>query len=158
MFNNTKYIRYSKDPQCIIRYHTDIRGYNEYWYDDVKHLSHNYEFIVIDSLVLPMENGRSIGVQFLQEFCNIMTIGNKVVIYDNEEFVRYLESVNSDVYYDSCMNILDEMLITAGFDIINKTSQHSYLYKDVYIYTKAKLGMQVYDEIENYYGLQEEEF
>lgn len=156
MINNTKYINYNEDKQCLLRYHTDIRGYNEYWYNDLKYILKDYEFIVIDSFVLPMDNGSSIGVQFLKEFCDIMTVGNKVVIVDTEEFVRYLEGI-SGVYYDACINILDEMLTEAGFDVINTTSAHSYLYKDVYIYTKAKLGLQVYDEIENYYGLVEDD-
>lgn len=156
MINNIKYIRYSKDEQCMLRYHTDIRGYNEYWYNDLHHLLKNYEFIVIDSFVLPMDNGSEIGVKFLKEFCDVMTAGNKVVVIDTEEFARYLENV-SGVYYDACMAILDEMLTEAGFDQISTNQGHSYLYKEVYVYTKAKAGMQVYDEIENYYGLVEQD-
>lgn len=154
MINNIKYIRYSKDNQCLIRYHTDIRGYKEYWYTDMQELFKNYEFIIIDSFVLPMENGSNIGVDFLKEFCDIMTIGNKVVIVDTEEFVRYLDSINSNVYYDTCINILDNMLYTAGFESID-TYGYSYNYKDVYVYTKSRIGMHVYDEIENYYNLVE---
>ena len=157
MINNTKYISYNGDEQCLLRYHTDIRGYNEYWYNDLRDTFKNYEFIIIDSFVLPMDNGSTIGVQFLKQFCDVMTAGNKVVIVDTEEFVRYLENMNSGVYYDTCISILDEMLTEAGFDQINTTQGHSYLYKDVYVYTKAKAGLQVYDEIENYYGLVEED-
>ena len=154
MINNIKYIRYSKDNQCLIRYHTDIRGYKEYWYLDMQELFKNYEFIIIDSFVLPMDNGSSIGVDFLKEFCDIMTAGNKVVIVDTEEFVRYLDSINSNVYYDTCIDILDNMLYTAGFESID-TYGYSYNYKDVYVYTNSRLGLHVYDEIENYYSLVE---
>ena len=157
MFNNTKYITYSKDTQCSLRYHTDMRGYNEYWYNDIKDIVQDCEFVIIDSFVLPMDSSNMGTIQFLKHFCDIMTAGNKVVILDTEEFVRYLETMNSGVYYDTCINILDEILTTVGFDQINTTQGHSYLYKDVYVYTKAKAGLRVYDEIENFYGLVEED-
>lgn len=156
--NNIKYMKYSKDKQCMIRYHTNSKGYTEYWYNDLYYKLKDYEFIIIDSFVLPMEKGSIIGINFLKEFCNIMTIQNKIVIIDTEEFIKYLENecINYGyTYYDACTDILDEMLYNAGFDVLR--CDHSYLYKDVYLYTKSRLGMNVYNIIENFYDLTEEE-
>lgn len=156
MFNNTKCIRYSKNPECWIKYHIGMNKYNEYWYQDLKNILKDYEFILIDSFALPMDNRDYTGIKFLKEFCDIMTVGNKVVVLDDEKFIRYLDTMNSNVYYDSCLNILTEMLSVIGFECINTGFEHSYLYKDIYIY-RSILGLQVLDEIENYYGLVEDD-
>lgn len=148
-------IKYWHNNQCALRYKTDIDEYNEFWYNDTKDILKDYEFIVIDSLAVPMEIGNTEVIHFLKEFCRLMTVGNKIVIYDNEEFMRYLDSTGSGLYYDACSTILDEILIKAGFDCI-QAFEYSYNYKDVYIYTASKLGMPVYNIIMKYYGYEDE--
>lgn len=152
---NNKYIQYHRDKKCIIGYHIDMNEYNEYWYNDTKNMLQNYEIVVIDVLIIPLISGNNVGIDFLKEFCDIMTIENRVVIFDNEDFIRNLDSIESNLYYDTCIGILDEILFLAGFSPLN-TYSYSYNYKDVYVYTGAKLGNEVFHKIESYYQCDEE--
>ena len=149
--DNIKYIYHDIDKQCMLRYHTNINKYNEYWYNDMRYILNNYNFVLIDSFSIPIETGNTVGIELLKNFCELMTVGNRVVIFDNEEFIRYINAVGSNAYYDTCITVLDELLTTVGFECIH-VYEHSYLYKDVYIYTKSKPGLKVYEEIEDYYG------
>lgn len=142
--------KFWRNDNCALTYKTDIDEYNEYWYNDTKNMLNGYQFVIIESLLIPMEVGNKEVIKFLKDFCRLMTIENRVVIYDNEDFVKYLEKQNSGVYYDACSNILDEILCTVGFDQIT-VFEHSYLYKDVYIYTGSKLGLKSYNTVENYF-------
>lgn len=136
--------------QCALTYKTDIDEYNEYWYNDTKNMIGKYQFVVIHSLLVPMEVGNKEVIEFIKEFCRLMTIENRVVIYDNEEFIKYLEDKGSTAYYDACTNVLEEILCKAGFDVI-MSFDHSYFYKDVFIYTKSNLGLEAYNTVENYF-------
>lgn len=142
--------------ECVLQYKTDPDQYNEFWYSDTKNILKNYDIIIIDSLIVPMEIGNNRVIQFLMEFCRLMTVGNRVIIYDNEEFIKFLETIGSHMYYDACSYILDEILTIVGFDKIN-VYEHSCIYKDVYIYTKSKIGMEVYNIIQRYYEYNEED-
>lgn len=142
--------KFWRNDKCALTYKTDLNEYHEYWYDHTKNMLNKYQFVIIESLIVPMEVGNIEVINFLKDFCRLMTIENRVVIYDNEDFVKYLEKQNSGVYFDACSNILDEILYMVGFNQIT-VFDHSFLYKDVYIYTESDLGLKSYSTVENYY-------
>lgn len=155
--DNTKFLQYHRDKKCMLGYHIDMNGYNEYWYNDTKNILRNYEIVVIDVLIIPMVSGHSTGIDFLREFCDTMTVGNRVVVFDNEDFIRNLDAIESRLYYDTCVHMMDEILTQVGFDPLN-TYGYTYNYKDVYVYTRAKLGREVFHKVETYfYGIEDEE-
>ena len=80
--DNIKYMQYSKDRQCMIKYRTSIKGYNAFWTDDVECFLRNYDCIIIEDITIPMNKDYHKGVEFLTEFCNIMSIEGKIVIFD----------------------------------------------------------------------------
>lgn len=142
--------KYWSNNLCTLQYKIGIDGYTENWYKYTEGAFKNCEFILIESLLVPMEVGNEQVMQFLDEFCRIMTIENKIIVYDNELFIKYLFEMQSNLYYDACINILDEILTIVGFDKIT-IFDHLFLYKDVYVYTKSKIGFQSYNIIENYF-------
>ena len=143
--------------QCSLTYKTDIRDYNEYWYKYTKDMLKPYQFIIIDGLTIPRTTSNEEIMEFLQDFCRLMTIENRIVIYDNELFVKYLERMQNLKYYDDHIEQLNEILCLSGFDCI-QAFDYSYNYKDVFIYTKSKLGMMIYDIIMKFYGYNEDDY
>ena len=149
--------KYWSKNQCSLTYKTDINEYSEYWYKYTKDMLKPYQFIIIESLAVPMETPDDEVIEFLQEFCRLMTIENRIVIYDNEQFIRYLDGLRNPSYYDNCAIALDEILSLSGFYCI-QAFDYSYNYKDVYIYAKSKLALIVYDIIMKFYGYDEDDY
>ena len=143
--------------ECSLTYKTDIKDYSEYWYKYTKDMLNPYQFIIINSLEIPRKTTDEEVIKFLQDFCRLMTIENRIVIYDNELFVRYLERIQNLKYYDDYIEQLLKILYMSGFDCI-QAFDYSYNYKDVFVYTKSKLGMDVYNIIMNFYGDDEDDY
>lgn len=84
IFQNINDTRYS------LVYHTDIHKYIKhwYWYNDISDALCQFNCIMIDSINIPTNADYMVGVKFLKEFCDIMTAGNRVIIFDMEELLN----------------------------------------------------------------------
>ena len=110
--------KYWSKNDCSLTYKTDIRDYNEYWYKYAKDTLKPYQFIIINKLSIPRRISNERVVEFLQDFCRLMTLENRIVIYDNELFVKYIERMQNLKYCDEYIDQLIINLCTAGFDCI----------------------------------------
>lgn len=147
--------KYWSSNQCTLTYKTDIKDYDEYWYNYTKDILNPYQFIVIENLIVPIETNDDEVITCLKDFCRLMTLENRVIIFDNEVFIRFLESLKDPEKYDKFIWQLDEIVSLSGFACI-QAFDYKYNYKDVYIYTNSKLGMKVYYIIMDFYGYNEE--
>lgn len=99
-----KIFQNKNDNRYSLVYHTDINRYIKrwYWYDDISDILCNFNCIMIESINIPTNEDYSTGVKFLKEFCDIMTAGNKVIIFDMEELLN----VNDVDYICDIENLL----------------------------------------------------
>lgn len=125
MFNNIKIFKDIKDNRYSIVYHTNINKFIKhwYWYDDISDILCKFDCIMISSIHIPERVDYSIGVKFLKEFCNIMTAGNKIIIFDMEELIN-----TNDIDY-----ICDIENLLCRCDFINIPVNDIEVY-DTYVY------------------------
>lgn len=148
-------IKYLMKNQCTLRYKTDIFDYNEYWYNETKNYLKPYQFVIIDYLSFPNEIEDNEIIEFIKEFSRLMTIENRIVIFDNEEFIKQV--MNDAYYYDNYIDRISRILPMAGFYCI-QIYDYSYLYKDVYLYAIPRLASDVYEIIDRFYGYNEDDY
>lgn len=142
--DNIKHFIYKNDTRYLLKYHTDMNDCIKhwYWYNDIKNFLISYNCIMIDSIEIPMNiNDYSFGVQFLKEFCNIMTAGDRVIIFDTEEL---LNIYNIDYIYN-----IEQILARCNFINIPIDDTHTY---EAYIYLNAK-GNELLTMIDAMHGV-----
>lgn len=88
--NYIKSFRNINDNRYSIMYHTNANEFIKqwYWYDDISDILCKFNCVMITSINIPSGADYVIGVKFLKDFCDIMTAGNKVIIFDMEELLN----------------------------------------------------------------------
>lgn len=133
--NNIKIFQGINDNRYSLIYHTDANKFIGllYWYDEIKNIISEYDCVMINSIHVPNDCDYRIGAEFLKQFCDIMTAGNKVIIFDTEELMNvhsidYIGDIEKILAYSNFINIpIDYMntcdtyvyLNTKGADLLN---------------------------------------
>lgn len=133
--NNIKIFKSRNDNRYSLIYHTDANKFIGllYWYDEIKDIMSEYDCVMINSIYVPNNCDYRMGAEFLKQFCDIMTAGNKVVIFDTEELMNvhsidYIEDIEKILAYSGFINIpIDYMntcdtyvyLNTKGAELLN---------------------------------------
>lgn len=131
-------IKSFKINEYSLIYHTNVNECLKswYWYNDINDILCKYNCAMITSIEVPFEIDYDNVKHFLEEFCDIMSIENKVILFDIEELMHIC-----DLEY---MYYIEELLVRCNFIPIPIDFMHS---SDTYVYLNIA-GANVIDEID----------
>ena len=134
----SKYFKSNIDQNCFIKYTININDFNEFWSHDFSHIFQGYEFIIVEGINIDLNNPYKLSIMknLLKEFCSIMTIENRVIIFHLNEFLYQLYR-NHD-YDDDILESLLELLDDCNFQVFEGLD-YDYNDSSVYFYIGSKL-------------------
>ena len=146
----SKYFRSNIDPNCFIKYMINIDNFNDFWAHDFSHIFKGYEFIIIEEFNMNLDNPDILlnTKKLLKEFCDTMTIGNRIVVFHLNEFSYRLHQIYR--YYDDIFDSLLELLDHCNFQVF-EGMECDYNDSEVYFYIGSKLGNSILYNLESYY-------
>lgn len=138
-----KFFQSRNDNRYSLIYYTDINRFIKhwYWYDDISDIMIQYNCVMINSIIVP-EDFYTTGVKFLKEFCDIMTVGDRVIIFDMEELMNTIHDINY-------ICDIENLLCRSNFINIPIDDMHTY---DIYIYLNTK-GAELLSTIDAIHGV-----
>lgn len=141
--NNIKIFQSKNDNRYSLVYRTNIHEYIKqwYWYDNISDILCEFDCIMISSIQVPMDKDFVIGQQLLKEFCDIMTAGNKVVIFDMEELLN-----THDIDY---ICFIEDLMCRCNFISLPVNSIEIY---DTYVYINTN-GAHLLDHVDVALGI-----